>query len=132
MPWGRPKKQQPPIDIPGQNKTVRTVLLHDSQELDDDLGARSDEDLSLSGLLGIVERVESVVQNGSLNHFGGCEILRSSVRKGCEVSGSRGWLAFKSHEHGECPPPMVPVGEGSARSVLERRSVSRTRLGPSR
>ena len=47
------------------------MLLHDTQELDDDLGARSDEDLSLAGLLGVVERVERIVENGSLDHFGG-------------------------------------------------------------
>lgn len=39
------------------------MLLHDSQELDDDLGARSDKDLSLASLLGIVDRVESVVED---------------------------------------------------------------------
>ena len=47
------------------------MLLHDTQELDDDLGARSDEDLSLAGLLGIVDRVEGIMENRSLDHFGG-------------------------------------------------------------
>ena len=37
-----------------------TMTLHDTEELDDDLGARSDHDLALSGLLGIVDRVKSV------------------------------------------------------------------------
>ena len=32
-----------------------TVLLHDTEELDDDLGARSNQDLSLSSLLGVVD-----------------------------------------------------------------------------
>ncbi len=39
------------------------MSLHDSQELDDDLGARSDEDLSLARLLGIVDGVEGVVKD---------------------------------------------------------------------
>ena len=54
------------------------MFLHNSQELDDDLRAGSDEDLSLAGLLGVVERIKSVVKNGSLDHFGG--IARFSDR----------------------------------------------------
>ena len=42
---------------------LHTVLLHDAEELDDDLGARSDEDLSLSGLLGVVDGVERIVED---------------------------------------------------------------------
>jgi hypothetical protein len=45
------------------------VLLHDLEELNDDLGARSDEDLSLSGLLGVVDVLQSIVENGSSDHF---------------------------------------------------------------
>jgi len=45
--------------------------LHDSQELDNDLGGRSDEDLSLASLLGIVDGVQAVVKDGSLDHFVG-------------------------------------------------------------
>jgi hypothetical protein len=48
----------------------RTMLLHNVQELDDDLGGRTDEDLTLSGLLGVVDGVQAVVENGSLDHFG--------------------------------------------------------------
>lgn len=48
-----------------------TVLLHDSQELDDDLGGGADQDLALAGLLGVVDGIEAVVENGSLDHFGG-------------------------------------------------------------
>jgi len=66
---------------------VRTVLLHDTQELDDDLGAWSDHDLTLAGLLGIVDALESVVEDGSLDHFGGGVLRFSSrVRQGLEVS----------------------------------------------
>jgi len=38
-----------------------TVLLHDTKELDDDLGGRSDQDLSLSGLLGVIDGIERIV-----------------------------------------------------------------------
>jgi hypothetical protein len=47
------------------------VLLHDRQELDNDLGRGSDEDLALSGLLGVVDGVKRIVEDGSLDHFGG-------------------------------------------------------------
>jgi hypothetical protein len=60
------------------------VLLHDAQELDDDLGARSDKHLALTGLLGVVDGVERIVEDGGLDHFVGSglltekEILKSS------------------------------------------------------
>jgi hypothetical protein len=44
------------------------VLLHDLQEADDDLRGGSDEDLSLSGLLGVDHRVKAVSQNGDSHH----------------------------------------------------------------
>lgn len=50
---------------------MHTVLLHDAQELDDDLGGRTDEDLALASLLGVVDRVKRIVEDGSLDHFGG-------------------------------------------------------------
>ena len=40
-----------------------TVLLHDAEELDDDLGGRTDQDLSLSGLLCVVDGVERIVED---------------------------------------------------------------------
>jgi hypothetical protein len=49
----------------------RTVTLHDGQELDDDLGGRTDHDLALAGLLGVVDSIEAIVEDGSLDHFGG-------------------------------------------------------------
>ena len=57
----------------------RTVALHDLEELGDDLGGRADHDLALAGLLGVVDVLESIVENGSLDHFGGLgvEILKS-------------------------------------------------------
>ena len=36
------------------------VLLHDLQELDDDLGRWSDQDLTLTGLFGVVDGVQSI------------------------------------------------------------------------
>lgn len=47
----------------------RTVSLHDGQELDNDLGARSDHDLTLAGLLGVVDVLESIVQDGGADHL---------------------------------------------------------------
>jgi hypothetical protein len=53
------------------------VALHDSQELDNDLGGRADQDLALASLLGVVDSIEAIVEDGSLDHFGGC--LRFSM-----------------------------------------------------
>lgn len=46
-----------------------TVRLHNLKELDDDLGRGSDEDLSLTSLLGVVNSVKSVSKNGSTGHI---------------------------------------------------------------
>lgn len=46
-----------------------TVSLHDGQELDDDLGGGSDENLSLTGFLGVGDGLKSVSENGSASHF---------------------------------------------------------------
>lgn len=80
--------------------SAHTVLLHDGQELDDDLGAGADEDLALAALLGVVDGVERIVEDGSLDHFGGMEILDGlmaiKVSVGCEVS-------LQKPELKECP-----------------------------
>lgn len=55
------------------------VLLHDLEELDDDLGAGSDQDLALAGLLGVVDVVEGIVENGSADHLGGVGLRFSSL-----------------------------------------------------
>lgn len=47
------------------------MTLHDLEELDDDLGAGSDQDLTLASLLGVVDALEGIVEDGSANHFGG-------------------------------------------------------------
>jgi len=39
------------------------MLLHHTKELDNNLRARSDEDLALSGLLCVVDRVEGIVED---------------------------------------------------------------------
>ena len=56
------------------------MLLHNAQELDDDLGAGSNEDLTLAGLFGIVDALESVIEDGSFDHFGGIGEVRFSSR----------------------------------------------------
>lgn len=61
-----------------------TVLLHDTEELDNDLRGRSDQDLSLSGLLCVVDGIERIVEDGCLNHFGGRRF--SNRVMGSEVS----------------------------------------------
>lgn len=64
------RKQRKNFDV------EHTVLLHDSEELDDDLGAWSDQDLSLSSFLGIVDALKAIVQDRGSDHFGG--LLRIS------------------------------------------------------
>ena len=46
-----------------------TVLLHQGQELDNDLGGRTDQDLALATLLSVVDVVKAVVQDGDADHF---------------------------------------------------------------
>ena len=84
------------------------MTLHDLEELDDDLGAGADQDLALAGLLGVVDGIERIVEDGSLDHFGGCEILkaRCAARGVCRASL---WLASKCHdERKECLPGARP------------------------
>lgn len=44
------------------------MLLHDLQELDDNLGRRSNQDLSLTGLFSVVDSVQGVSQNRGSSH----------------------------------------------------------------
>lgn len=48
------------------------MLLHDREELDNNLGRRADQDLALAALLGVVDGVEGIVEDGSLDHCCGC------------------------------------------------------------
>lgn len=52
-----------------QAKMSHTVLLHDLQKLDNDLGRRADQDLTLAHLLGVVDALKSIVQNGGADHL---------------------------------------------------------------
>ena len=47
------------------------MLLHDTEELDDDFRTRSDHALALAGLLGVVDVLEGIVQDGGSDHTGG-------------------------------------------------------------
>merc|ERR1712093_653066 len=63
-----------------------TVLKHDGEELDDDLRARPDEDLTLAPLLGIADALEAVVQNTDAHHFQGTtEVETRSDRREREM-----------------------------------------------
>jgi len=42
---------------------AHTVLLHHTEKLDNDLGARSDENLALSGLLCVVDGLKRIVED---------------------------------------------------------------------
>ena len=44
-------------------KYLHTILLHDLEELDDDLGAWVDENLTLSRFLGVVDGVKRIVED---------------------------------------------------------------------
>lgn len=56
------------------------MLLHDVQELDDDLRRRADEHLTATRLLGVVHGIERIVEDGGADHFGGIEESRFSNR----------------------------------------------------
>ena len=58
-------------------KTRHTVLLHNLQELDDDLGARANHHLALAGVLGVVDGIERIVEDGCLYHVGDSKILKA-------------------------------------------------------
>lgn len=73
------------------------MLLHDAQELDDDLGRRSDQDLPFARLLGVVDGIEGVVENGSLDHF-------ERGRLATAVVGIRSMGSVIRNSHFECPP----------------------------
>ena len=52
-------------------KKSHTVFHHDGKELDDDLGAGSNENLPLASLSRVINRPESVVQHIHTHHGGG-------------------------------------------------------------
>ena len=90
------------------------MLLHDRQELDNDLGRRTDKDLALAGLLGIVHGIEGVVKDGSADHLGGIGIeSRFSNRfRGNEVSvKSAPQCRPRAMRGRKSQPPVVPSKE---------------------
>lgn len=75
-----PRHSLPCTGTSDETPAQHTVLLHDSEELDNDLGARSDQDLAATGLLGVVDGVKRIVEDGGADHFGGVVELRFSNR----------------------------------------------------
>lgn len=57
------------------------MLLHDVQELNDNLRRGTDHDLTASHLLGVVHGVERIVKDGSADHFDGIVESRFSNRQ---------------------------------------------------
>lgn len=47
------------------------MLLHDAQKLDDDFRAGSDHALTFASLLGVVDVLEGIVEDGGSDHVGG-------------------------------------------------------------
>jgi len=76
------------------------VALHDGQELDDDLGGRADQDLALASLLGVVDCIQAIVEDGGLDHFGGG---RFSMAVGRLRYLQKLVVSLQMPEHGECP-----------------------------
>jgi hypothetical protein len=101
------------------------VLLHDAQELDNDLGGRSDQNLALAGLLGVVDGLKRIIENGSLDHFGGWRF--SNRRLEVRYLLENYMLAFMGLEHGECPH----AGKRVLQLGVEERSVSRVGVASS-
>jgi hypothetical protein len=78
------------------------VLLHNAEELDNDLGAGSDQNLTLARLLGVVDGVERIVEDGGLDHFDGRRFSNRGM--GSEVSAHTIYISLHGAlEHGECP-----------------------------
>jgi hypothetical protein len=63
------------------------MLLHDTQELDNDLGGRTNEDLSLATAFGVVDVVQAIVQDGD-SHNVYKEMTREWEDRSVRVRGS--------------------------------------------
>jgi hypothetical protein len=50
------------------SKQKLTVLLHNRKELDNDLGGRTDKNLTLATLFGVVDVVQSIVEDRDADH----------------------------------------------------------------
>ena len=111
------------------------MALHDLEELDNDLGGRTDQDLALAGLLGVVDAVEGIVENGSADHLDGFfeEILKSGM--GSEVSARFPYVSLRGPVSMESAlwNNAMKVSKGSARSVADgEKRISGRRLLPAR
>jgi len=100
------------------------VLLHDLEELDNDLGGGPDHNLALAALLGIVERVEGIVEDGSADHLGGIvwvEILKSGKKRGiCQYRA----VSLPEARGAWRVPSMMKIKRVLPAQLPERRSVS--------
>ncbi len=64
------------------------MFLHNTQELDNDFGARANEYLAFSSFLGVVDGVKRIIEYTCFDHLDKLEILSSMV--GGEVSSAAG------------------------------------------
>ena len=109
-----------------EEDVARTMFLHGAEELDNDLGAWSDQNLALSSLFGVVDVLQGIVEDGCFDHGGDRESTglsrkwRFSSRKvgGLEVSIYQQSLAFSSLERKECP------SKGSSARCRDEKAVS--------
>ena len=62
------------------------MLLHHTQEFDDDFRARADQDLALASLLGVVDGLERIVEDRCARHDGGFRMRFSGRGLRREVS----------------------------------------------
>lgn len=53
---------------PSLRSAPRTMALHDGQEFHDNLGARANEYLAFAGSVGVVDWVQSIVQDTGARH----------------------------------------------------------------
>ena len=72
---------------------MHTVLLHDREEFDDNFGAGPNHALSLACLLGVVDSLEGIVEDGGLDHFGGVGLFEEGG-----LVGRSGFERFSSRE----------------------------------
>lgn len=107
----------------------RTMLLHDPEEPDDDLGRRPDQDLALASPLGVVDRDESVVKNRSASHLDGSESRRFSNRR---FSVDVRYLINESAKHHGKKNPSHTPSIGTGRIFPSAVHVSHLALEPER
>ena len=99
------------------------MLLHHLQELDNDLGTGANQDLALATLLGIVDALERIVQDGRADHVGGIAIshyrlrgfvdLFNTSRRCADIAltkvrfSRRGWVGLRYLQHATRAPSLV-------------------------